>query len=294
MEHPKYISAQSDNIYMLWQLEVQLYNFRELGISKNYIVLMGYKTAPSRKLVELTTKYSEVNWQLINDDRQDNSYLPSIKPYLIYRYLEKSGSIDFFLLDNDVIFLEKLDFSELFVDDVHYLSDTSSYTGYKYILSKDISILDTLCRIVKIDRELVISSISGGAQYILKGTTSNFWYKVYRDSNKIYRFLRDAEKLYSIDNPIQSWCAEMWAIMFNLLLTQNKCSTHKMLEFCWPTDRLHRLKPILHNAGVTIKNKDKLFYKGSYLKSYPRGLNFEDYSKEHCTIKYVEYIKKLM
>ena len=99
-----------------------------------------------------------------------------------------------------------------------YLSDPRSYIGYDYIKSNGIEQMINMFSIVGISEENVqkIDKNSGGAQYVFSGLCSNFWDKVYYDSENLYKYL----KLNNISNtnPIQFWCSDMWAILWNIFL----------------------------------------------------------------------------
>ena len=61
------------------------------------------------------------------------------------------------------------------------------------------------------------------------------------------------------DNGFQSWCADMWALLYNLWKTAD---TRVPIEFdfAWSTDLISRADEvyILHNAGVTTEEKIKI------------------------------------
>jgi hypothetical protein len=66
----------------------------------------------------------------------------------------------------------------------------------------------------------------------------------------------------------QSWCADMWAVLWNLWLRNQETKVVPELAFAWSTDPIVKLKShtILHNAGVTSPMMDSvpMFYKGKY------------------------------
>lgn len=302
----QYISSQPDSKYFHWQLEVQFLNFLEIGIPlEQYSVLIGFERTLSKGIIFLSKKYPQVDWHFYEDTRKNREYAPSIKPFLLKKYFQsrKDKPQTIFLIDSDVIFINSLKLDKLVSNKLNYMSDTESYLGKNYVNSKGNRIIRDLCRIVGVDIKLVEETPSGGAQYILKNTFSSFWEKVEKDSVKIYRYLRDNENTHKKESitenyvSIQRWCSEMWSLLYNLVLLDSKRNrVTSKLDFCWPTDKLTKIKPILHNAGVTDKLKEVLFYKGEFRD----GLDFnllekreKTYSLDYCSVIYFDYIKRL-
>jgi hypothetical protein len=69
----------------------------------------------------------------------------------------------------------------------------------------------------------------------------------------------------------------------------------KEMDFCWATDPIKRWQEtkIMHNAGVTEKNKD-LFFKGKYVKTTPFDDDLSFVNKDKVSSEYVEAIKKVI
>lgn len=86
--------------------------------------------------------------------------------------------------------------------------------------------------------------------------------------NKIKHALNN-ENIYL--HGIQSWCADMWAILWNGVYFGNTIEIHKDLDFCWPKNTAENWEQnyILHNAGVDQKDAGDYFYKGNYVYSTP-------------------------
>jgi hypothetical protein len=69
---------------------------------------------------------------------------------------------------------------------------------------------------------------------------------------------------------IQAWCADMWAVLWNLWLMSKKVEIHKEMDFSWPydgVDQWHK-KAIQHYSG-NIEDKSKHFKKTEYLNYMP-------------------------
>ena len=72
----------------------------------------------------------------------------------------------------------------------------------------------------------------------------------------------------SEEKGFQSWCADMWAVLWNIWLREKQTKNIPELEFCWSSDPIEKLErtTILHNAGITGQNSMgyPAFYKGAY------------------------------
>ena len=119
-------------------LEEAKTNFIEKGINPNQIhVVLGLvqgNTKPSKGSEQL--KELGINLHYFVDERYKKQYIPSIKQYLISKWIQSNpdhGKL-FFLHDADIIFKDLPNFNELLKDDVCYLSDTVGYIGHDYIM----------------------------------------------------------------------------------------------------------------------------------------------------------------
>lgn len=86
----KYLSVHPDELYFLWQSEVQLENFISLGIEPNDIhILVGVKEGCvfNEQWSRLRDKY-RVNIHSILDTRRNYKYPSSIRPHLIWKWLD--------------------------------------------------------------------------------------------------------------------------------------------------------------------------------------------------------------
>lgn len=282
-----YLSVQPDQPYFHWQVEVYINNFKLIGINPNRIeVIFLYNGRPSDEAKALQAKYNTCRFFFYEDKRPDKSYIPSIKPWGVYRHMLDFPDLNkqaIFYHDSDIIFNEKINESRFEKGDTWFLSDTVSYIGYKYIESKGADQFLDMLDVLKLDRNVVINNQnnSGGAQYIVKNTTAAFWLKVYEDCPKLYNVMNDWEAKYLKQmpfgyigekyHPIQKWCAEMWATLWNAWLFGHQTVVDKELDFVFATDTRTRAKSvkIMHNAGVTEKDSHRLFFKGGYISKDP-------------------------
>ena len=272
---------------------------------------------PSEESLELKKLGINVHYYL--DDRDRKHYIPNIKPYLIYKWLEENPQYgkSFFLHDADIIFRELPGFKELMKDDIIYLSDTIGYIGYNYIMdccgryetqhpnSNKSQLIQEMVDVIGIDVECVKCNQenSGGGQYIIKDTDSEMWKKIYDDCVPLYDQMMSYQKRFPISSgEIQFWTAEMWSVLWNLWYFGKETKVTKELDFSWATDDLilYNNKPILHMAGVTDDLKDRKFYKGEYINEDPllkieNDPNYFDFiEKNSSTIKYIEVMKSLI
>ena len=318
-----FVSAQPDVPYFIWQIKLYVHNFIENGINPNQIhVVLGMvngKKEPSIESKELNVL--GINVHHFTDDRVKKHYIPSIKPYLISKWIQSNSSYGklFFLHDADIIFRELPRFDRLLSDDIIYLSDTIGYIGYNYIMdccnryekqhtnSQKGQLINEMLNVIGVDIETVKHNQenSGGGQYLIKNTNCELWDKIYKDSTNLYDQMLDYQKRFPI-NPgqIQFWTAEMWALLWNLWLYGHQTKITNELDFSWATDSLevYNNRPILHMAGVTDDLKNTKFFKGDYINVDPiqklkENENHFDYiDSNSSTIKYIEnmktYIKK--
>ena len=313
-----YVTAQPDIPYFHWQVELYVHNFKKVGINpKNIHVIFsldGYTSRPSESSKRLENLGCNIHF--FKDERNNTSYVPNVKPFLVSKWLEKFPEYGklFFLHDSDIIFRELPDFNKLLNDDISYLSDTIGYIGYNYLKnccdryefhhnnSEKLQLLKEMSNVVGIDIDLIKENEqnSGGGQYLIKNTNHEIWNKIYLDCTPLYNQMLDYDKRFPIPSgQVQFWTAEMWATLWNLWKFNIKTKVVKELDFSWATDSLYAfdLSSILHMAGVTDDLKKEMFYKGDYVNINPiemlRGNeNYFDYINEKSiTLKYIELMK---
>lgn len=284
-----FVSAQPDVPYFHWQCEIYLKNFIKNGIDPNdihvlFAITLG-NNKPSDGALELK-KYTP-NIHFYHDTRDKKHYIPSIKPFLINKWLKddpKRGET-FFLHDSDIIFLKPPKLNLLLNDNINYLSDTKGYIGHNYIMdcskrysdkhniNKDL-LLNEMCFTIGVEPYIVENNErnSGGAQYLLKNQTEQMWFKIYKDSNRLYDVLINFQKRYPISNgQIQFWTAEMWSVLWNLWYWGYRTEITPILDFCWASDEIDKSYnvDILHMAGVTEADKTNKFFKGDFIDKNP-------------------------
>jgi len=299
----KFICAQPAIDYYTWQVEVMLDNFISHGVNPDDIhIVCGHYGNISDKWKSLTEKFDQVNFFFYPDDRFKPGYISSIRPHLLHKHWMSNPYLvneTVFYHDCDIALPKPLDVSELLEDDKCYVSDTISYIGATYIQSKGEHYLDLMSRIVGVDKSFIIENQenSGGAQYLLKNIPIEFWKKAYYDAEYLYRLVNDQiikDRIVTPDmHEIQIWCADMWAVLWNLWFFDKQVRVTDKMAFSWATSHIAEWDklPIYHNAGVT-GNRTDMFFKGGYINSLPYGIKLESFSQDFCSYRYAEEIVK--
>lgn len=290
-----FLSAQPDEVYFIWQIEVQLQNFKRLGIDGNQIhILFGIKQDVSKALETFIAGNTYGKIFLYTDNRLKTRYASGIRPHIIKKHYEQFQHLvntPVFYHDSDIIFRELPIFSSLIEGNTWYVSDTRSYIAAKHIKKSDTNILDKMCAVVGIARTEVEKNDSdaGGAQYLLKNVNHQFWEKVEFDAEELFVLLQNEQT----DGPLQAWCSDMWALLWNAWLYKHPVKIHSELDFCWPFQTLSfwNSTKIFHNAGVKMQQMEQVFCKGAFKHSKPFGLTIGSFDRSVCGIKYFEEIE---
>lgn len=297
----KYICAQPATQYFGWQIDVMLYSFVSTGVNMSDVhIVCAIQNVIDPYFDKLKEKYPNVVFAFYDDTRVDKNYISSIRPNILKQHFTSFPELQnevIFYHDCDIAFTKPLDLPcYVYEDKISYLSDTVSYIGYEYILSKGKEFVDKMCGIVGIDEDILIQNQedSGGAQYIMKGIDKYFWYDVENDCNRLFKEISELNATKKQNDPnfheIQIWCADMWGVLWNLWKRNKQTKVIKELDFLWsitPKKNWHN-HFIYHNAGVTAEMKN-LFFKGSYINSLPDlNLNIEN---NNCSYNYYKLIQ---
>ena len=298
----KYLCAQPAIKYYGWQLDTMLYNFRDIGIDlKDVIIVSSYKTPIDDYFSKLESKY-EANFYYYPDTREEPMYISSIRPHVLAKHFEAFPELEnevIFYHDCDIVLMRPLELNAYLKDDITYLSDTVSYIGYEYIKSKGNEVVELMCNIVDICSCKVRANQhnSGGAQYLFKNINAEYWRNVEEDSEMLYYGVTQYNNKRKEKEPeyheLQIWCADMWAVLWNLWKLAKPTRIVKEMDFIWPTQKYEKLGSanILHNAGV-INGKEGLFYKGDYMNELPK-LDLE-IDETKASAYYYDIVKKAL
>lgn len=289
----KFIQACPEDAYYIWQVHLWLESLKEIGHSDKAVnLIFSNKGSFNPKWKEIEKLYPEAEFHYYKDEHNINrflpTYIPLLRPYVLSRYFQdfpENCVNAIFYCDSDILFTKDFNVDNFINDDVCYLSNTNSYISASYFDSKikDVipekleeyktrDILAEVMSVVGVGREIAehYNDHSGGAQYLLKNVDSAFWAKVFNDCLTIRKYLQNVNKYFfeSEEKGFQSWCADMWAVLWNLWFKEKETKVIEEMNFAWSTDPISRLNDytILHNAGVTGNDMGDcpMFYKGAY------------------------------
>ena len=324
MKDLRFICVQPSDNYFVWQVHLWLESLRNIGHSDKATVLIfnpknRSKNTNWQKVIDL---YPESEFAFYDDLHNINSliriYIPIIRPYCLMRHFNEHPELKekaIFYCDSDVIFTENFNIDAYKEDDICYLSNTNSYINASYFDSKtkDVlpdkleeykkkDILQETTVLAGINRQIAEenNSHSGGAQYFLKNIDGKFWEKVLSDCISIRLHLQNVNKQFfeSESKGFQSWCADMWSVLYTLWYNKLETKVIAEMDFAWATDPIQKLDRvgILHNAGIVSDrgNGYPAFYKGKYhtgtdpLKDpYLQEILNSEESKKFCTHYYL-------
>lgn len=287
MKELNIITVQPDCAMFQWTVAVQLYNAKNLGISQYFSVLV-FKSFDERdrpfngKWKFLEKKFPEVKFFYYEDTENITKlmtafeYIPLLRPWTLKKHWLKFPELakeTIFYIDCDVLFTKYPDFLfELKDDDTQYFSQAGSYTNATYFDSKrkDV-ILEELSEYDRIDvlgkaasycgitRQICEKNNdkTGAAQYLLKNIDAQFWQDVQDSCVKIKVYLADINKRFfpSEDAGIQSWCSDIWALVWNLWKRGYQTDTPKCLDFCWASNYVEEWDKnyIYHDASASVE-----------------------------------------
>jgi hypothetical protein len=280
----------------IWETETQLFNLSKYGLVDKFRLLIflpayqreflkGWKEMekryPEAKFFYYTDPHNKVTDLMVNYD-----YVPIHRLCSLERHFKAFPDLQnsaVFYIDSDVIFTSEPPIGLYVDDDINYLSDTKTYLNETYLSSKIKDVIpekkEQYEKANIVDRAakfagLAISDIkaendnTGGAQYLLKNMNFKFFSECIDLCLKIriffqtinQEFFPGTTRIEKENNGIQSFCADMWAIQWNLWRHKLPTSTPKWMDFAWATDKTDRLSEVfmLHNAGVTSDNSIRI------------------------------------
>lgn len=330
MKNLIFLTVCPDDTYYTWQVHLWLESLREIGKSDraNVLIFIPSFREQNLKWKQIIDLYPESKFYFYKDDGTASSllgiYIPILRPYTMWKHLTANPQLKedaIFYCDSDILFMKEFNIDDYIEDDICYVSDTNSYINASYFDSKirdvkpdkledykKIDVLQQATSLIGINREIAEKNNlhSGGAQYLLKNIDAAFWKKMMDDTIKIRQYLQNINKEYfeSESKGFQSWCADMWGILWNLWLENKEVKIIPELDFAWAPDPITKLQThkIYHNAGIAspIQDNYPCFYKGKYHTGQDPMidtqidvvLNHEE-SKKHCTWFYTFKLDEL-
>ena len=277
-----------------------------MGINPNQIDIVCYKE--NGVIPEDWSKlanYYPARFLFYNDTRETRHYISSIRPNILKQHWQRFPELKdevIFYHDCDIIFTKPPSSwitDEMLTDNKWYGSDTRFYISAEYIRGKGEVILDAMCDIVGIDKELVIANEMNciGAQYLMKGIDADYWAECERDSERLFKEITDLNNEIKKEIPdyheLQIWCSDMFSVLWNGWKRNVETVVHSNFNFSWATSSEddYNKTNIFHNAGVT-DNKGGLFYKCDYMKSLPYNVHLHIKAGTSSN-KYYEWIQEV-
>ena len=340
-----YVSAQPTDKYFVWQVAMWLESLERIGeVDKAHVILYTPKNRYiPRQWGELNKLYPTASFAIYEDSSIESLlpvYIPILRPTILEKYFKERPDLydkAVLYLDSDIVFTKKPNLDKYLDDDVCYLSDTNSYINSDYIIGKErdvlperkeffqqVDVLQNMCKIVGISKRLPIkyNKHSGGAQYLLKNIDAAFWAKVRKDTMAIRLYLmNDINKKFfeNEDKGYQSWCADMWGVLYNIWWHGMDTRVVPEMDFAWSTDRIEKLEQvsILHNAGIdgssslstwekdeegkAVQVKSPAFYKGKFAngdnplkhEGYLQNILNNEVTKKYCNHAYTEFLMSM-
>jgi hypothetical protein len=233
-------------------------------------------------------------------------YISSIRPNILKQYFKEYPEVarnPVFYHDCDIVFTQSPFFLYNLLDNDNkwYVSDTKSYIGYNYIVSKGNDVLDKMCQIVGLHPFFIKAreEQSGGAQYLMKGVDWQFFEKMEKDCERLFSeitVLNNTKK--SLDpsyHELQIWCADMWAILWGAWARGYDTQIINELNFIWATDKKENLNKhyIYHNAGVTHQMSKTHFFKADFRTKLPYDPFENEYITDTASYFYFQIIQSI-
>lgn len=300
------VTAAPNDLPFFSETAVQLHNARKQGFSHLFRVLVFENPGQfqnnselcKEKWEELPKLFPEVKFFFYKDTDNIERIIrvfgyPSLqRPYILKKHFQEYPELQndaIFYIDGDVLLHRGIDFLTPFIqDNINYLS----YTGRKEVSYNYISadhFYDKMGNIqeakkksfekepfwqnflgeFKLTEQEFASRKDeiGGAQYLLKNVSSEFWDRVLSSSIVIKYYLHTINQKYmkgstaqdKENNGFQSWCADMWAVLFNLWKDGHHTQTPSELNFSWATDPISKWDTtyVFHNAGIAADSFNK-------------------------------------
>lgn len=311
-----YICAQPAELYFAWQVEVLINNFIDMDIDLSQVhIVCSIKDEIPNDWLLLKENYN-ANFFFYKDTRKSVNYVSTIRPHILKKHFKENSYLEdcaIFYHDCDIVFTHSPNEwlkKDLIDDEVCYGSNTNAYISYEYIKSKGDDILQKMCEIIDIPIDVIkLNKVNGiGAQYLLKNINSDFWERVESDSEKLYTEImilnnqKVKEDRYTVPpditripyNPLQIWCADMWALLWNLWKLNKKTKVLNEFNFSWPIESVNywNERNIFHNSGVVTKSTE-IFYKQSFTNKTPYKWVLPKPNKEICSWNYYKFIKQV-
>ena len=287
-----YVSVIDDSLYLLWQQEVQIQNFRKLGLLEQLtVVILHAGEQPSsyaRDLSRLCRSYFFRNRQL------EQHYPASNKPYGVARLLEdhpQYAARGFVLMDSDMILTAPLELDKIRGQGGMHFAVNGEPMNSEFVVRHLLEVpaaLDVVGLLVEQARRY--DHIVGMIPLWVQGVSSEFVHKIARDAVALYR---EFERQAALGATIEVWTAEMHAWNWNLYTAGLAVYNAPELDAMWAWEPLSSLRErkIIHAAGV-FKPESGHFCKLLYHDTSP--LEYRDFAyitrQDCCSWLYLQAV----
>lgn len=334
-----YLVASSLEIRFIYEAKIQLQNFRRVGIDLKRVyyvfLLVGSEKYYKPKFDSLKEEFPEVNFRLFHDFRDEqyrDEYPSGCRLHVLRQFFDSDSSLlekTFCYMDSDVLFREKLDEVTLSMANVWYGSDTYSYTSPAYIMEKGgpymLADMAAICKVEYVKLAELGKDEIVGAQYIIKEVDGKFWNDVEIAAYELHRYMDstiDYFKKMALDtfnkdlpdkkkktmenfdyNPIQKFCADMWALHWVALSRGKTCKVHPELNMVMATDEYKKLDKvkIYHNNGIVDDPKQRFNITNSFWKhkawregTSPYQINWDHVDSNGASFFYLQALRDYM
>lgn len=330
MKDLRFVCVQPDDTYFTWQVHLWLESLKEIGHSDKAIVLIYIPTDREKnaKWQQIIDLYPEAEFHFYKDQGELDKYLPIyipiLRPWTLWKHFKANPELSnkaIFYCDSDVLFTKNFNVDDYTQDDICYLSDTNSYINATYFESKEKDVLPNkleeyktrdilgeVMSLVGVEKQVAYDNNehSGGAQYFLKDVDATFWNKVMNDTLLIRTYLQKVNRDFfeNESKGYQSWCADMWGVLWNLWFRGQETKVISEMNFSWATDPIERLEEntLFHNAGIVSPHNGtyNCFYKGKYHNGgdptkdpHLDAVLNDETSQKYCTWFYANKLKEL-
>lgn len=351
MKQLEIISVVTNDKRYWWETAVYLYNLTTLGY-KDISILVFIRKGQNilEEWNQLSIKFPDVKFFFYEDigniEKIGNAfnYFPVYRFWTLQEHFKKYPELTdkaVFYTDTDIILTKYLDFSPYLKGDINYLSwtgnkeRTDNYLWQPYFDGKitqvlpqkleqfkKLDVLGRLGYITGTSREVITENNpnTGGAQYLLKNITSQFWTDCFNVCCEIKLYLSELNQNFfqgnsSVErenNGYQSFVSDMLALLYSLWGNKFETKCPSELDFAWSTDYVERGQEcfIIHNAGITGEANCKIafekkilegpmFFKGKYSNitpfedlDYLKSIVDHPVSSRFCNSEYVKVILK--
>lgn len=340
------IVAVSDDRYMQWQIQLLLESFKEHNFNGDIRILL-FKPLDRREWNKdwgkIEDRYPNIKFFRYEDDGSVHPLLRSYhtihRAYSLKKHWEQFPELKdnaILYLDSDVLLTKELNLEPYLQDNINYGADIRSYNNQAYFDGKEGRVrpekmeeylredpLEQMWKEHGVSRELLkeYNDDCAGVHYLLKNITVDIWDEVLTKSVPLIQRLEKLNQYFiEGDTPLdrknngwQSFCADIYILLWALYKRGGKTKILDCLNFTWSTDTYSKVNDThwMHNCSISSEDQfegglGKAFYKGkrAYVnnlvtpfdeseQSYIDSILNNEISKKYANYYYAEKIKQL-